>query len=88
MLFSSKHKKEYKYKNKMKLQNLRFQKYDKYAHPIFIASNNDEELENYTTLKHLAERIEEKQYDTFLPIYNSEEFNYSSIRFMKSIIQN
>ena len=68
----------------MKLHNLRFQKYDKYAHPIFIASNNDEELENYTTLKDLAERIEEKQYDTFLPIYNSEEFNYSCIRFMKN----
>ena len=68
----------------MKLHNLRFQKYDKYAHPIFIASNNDEEVENYTSLKDLAERIEEKQYDTFLPIYNSEEFNYSSIRFTKN----
>jgi hypothetical protein len=68
----------------MKLQNLRFQKFDKFEHPIFIASNTPEELENHTTLKDLAERLIEKQYDTFLPIYNSEEFNYSSIRFMKN----
>jgi hypothetical protein len=66
----------------MKIQNLRFQKYDRYGHPIFIASKT--ELENYTTLQNLAERLREKQYDTFLPIYNSIEFNYSSIRFMKN----
>jgi hypothetical protein len=67
------------------LQKIRFQKYDKYSNPVFIASSKKpDESKNYETLKDYAEKLEDKQYDTYLPIYNSQEYNYSSIRFCKS----
>jgi hypothetical protein len=65
----------------MKIQNLRFQKLDKYQNPVFIASRDDS---NYTLLADLAKRLREKNYDTFLPIYSSVEFNYATIRFTKN----
>ena len=70
----------------MKLQSLRFKSYDKFGHPVFIASSSrPDESENYETLKGYAEKLVEKEYDTFLPIYSSEQFSYASIRFMKNI---
>ena len=50
-----------------------------------IASNTrPEELQNYETLKNYAEKLEEKQYDSYLPIYHSLEYNYATIRFVKN----
>jgi hypothetical protein len=67
------------------LQKIRFQKYDKFSNPVFIVSSQKpDELENYKILKEYANKLEDKQYDTYLPIYNSTEYNYSSIRFGKS----
>lgn len=67
------------------LLRLRFQKYDKYENPIFIASSKmDIESENFQILKEYAEKLEEKDYDTYLPIYHSELYNYTTIRFKKN----
>lgn len=66
------------------LIKLRFQKYDKYANPVFIASNsNPDEKENYEILSEYAQKLVEKQYDTYLPIYQSVEHDFCSIRFKK-----
>lgn len=67
------------------LKSIRFQKNDKFGNIVMIASNTKtEELENYEILKNYAEKLEEKQYDTYLPIFQSEEHNYSTIRFAKN----
>ena len=67
------------------IQKIRFQKYDDYNNAIFIASSKKhEEVDNYNELKSLADKLEEKQYDTFMPIYHSTEYNYSTIRFKKN----
>lgn len=67
------------------LLRLRFQKYDKYENPIFIASSQKAtESENFNTLKEYAEKLEEKDYGTYLPIYHSELYNYTTIRFKKN----
>jgi hypothetical protein len=65
----------------MKIQNLRFQKLDAYKNSVFIAGKDEE---NFKTLSELAQKLHEKKYDTFLPIYSSVEFNYSTIRFTKN----
>ena len=66
------------------LKSIRFQKKDKYENSIFICSElNPEEEENCETLKTMALKLNES-YDTFLPIYYSENYNYSSIRFSKN----
>ena len=72
------------------LLRLRFQKYDKYDNPIFIASspkansNQAGESENFQILKEYAEKLEEKDYGTYLPIYHSNLYNYATIRFKKN----
>lgn len=67
------------------LMKLRFQKYDKYDNPIFIASSKKNiESENFHILKEYAEKLEEKDYGTYLPIYHSELYNYTTIRFKKN----
>ena len=64
---------------------LRFQKFDKYQNSIFICSSTKEdEKESYDTLKKYYEKIYETT-DTFLPIYDSLEYNYVTIRFKKNI---
>ena len=65
--------------------NLRFQKYDKFQNPVFIASKGQiEEKEAYDKLKDYYDKLEEKDFGTFLPIYHSSEHNYSTIRFKKN----
>ena len=61
---------------------LRFLKYDQYKHPIFIASNRkDTEIASFNKLRDYAEKIREKEYDTFNPIYYDVENQFASIRF-------
>ena len=67
------------------IQNLRFQKCDKYSNPVFIASKiRPDELDNYNTLAEYAQKLEDKQYDTYMPIYKSVEFNFASLRIKKN----
>jgi hypothetical protein len=62
---------------------LRFQKFDQFNNAIFICSSTkDDELEDYKKLKAYYEKIY-KMSDTFLPIYDSLEYNYATIRFKK-----
>ena len=63
------------------LKNIRFQKVDKYDNLIFIA--NKTEKENYDDLKDKALKLENR-FETFMPIFHSEKFNYSTIRFVKN----
>ena len=65
----------------MKL-NLRFLKYDQYKHPIFIASSRkDSEIASFNKLRDYSEKIREKEYNTFNPIYYDLENQFASIRF-------
>ena len=68
------------------LKSLRFQKYDKYDNPIFIASaSKPEEEDNFEILKNIHDKLEKKEYGCFLPVYNSDTYGYSSIRFKKNV---
>ena len=66
------------------ISNLRFQKTDQYS-AIFIV-NQKQEPSTYKTLTRYANKLSKKYEDSFLPIYNSEQYNYSTIRFKKSFI--
>ena len=67
------------------LKSIRFQKTDKFNNIVMIASKSKpNELENYETLKKYAEKLENKDYGTYLPIYNSPQYNYSTIKFFKN----
>ena len=68
------------------LKNLRFNKFDKYDNPVFIASHK--EKENYDDLKNKANKLEAKNLHTFLPIYHSEKFKFATIRFVKNFQKN
>jgi len=49
-----------------------------------IASGSmDSEQENYENLKELAQKLDDKDFGTYLPIFNSTQYNYSTIRFKK-----
>ena len=62
--------------------NLRFLKYDQYKHPIFIASSRkDTEIAAFNKLREYSEKIREKEYDTFNPIYYDVKNQFASIRF-------
>ncbi len=64
-----------------KLQ-LRFQKYDQFNNPVFIASKGQEdEKESYDRLKSYHKQLSEPNYGTFLPIFHSSVHGYSTIRF-------
>jgi len=66
------------------LKSIRFQKLDQYDNPVFISSGDRaDEIDNYTQLKKFSEQLSDK-YDTFLPIFHSDVFNFSTIRFKKS----
>ena len=61
---------------------LRFLKYDDFKNPVFIASlRKDTEVAAFNKLCQYYERIKEKEYDTFLPIYYDERNQFASIRF-------
>lgn len=67
------------------LKSIRFQKNDKFDNPIFIASSKHAgDSENFQILKDYAEKLEDKDYGTYLPIYHSELYNYTTIRFKKN----
>jgi hypothetical protein len=61
------------------IQNIRFHKFDQYS-AIFI-SNKRQEPETYEQLKKYYERLYSDYPDKFLPIFNSDINEYSSIRF-------
>ena len=78
--------------NSTKILTVRFSKFDQYSNPVFITSNNDckyaynlEEAASYNILKKYHQKLFDKEYDTFLPIYHSEEHEYATIRLKKSI---
>ena len=58
----------------------RFQKRDLYDHPVFICNEKCEQP-SYEKLKKYYAKLKNSNYDTFLPIYHSEEFEYCTIRF-------
>lgn len=64
------------------LSSIRFNKFDKYDNPVFIASHKDKE--NYNDLKNKADKLNAKNLNTFLPIYHSEKFKFATIRFVKN----
>jgi hypothetical protein len=67
------------------LKNIRFNKFDLFLNPVFICSSeNENEYENYKQLKSYAKQLKKKFPDIFLPIYNSEEYNFSSIKICKN----
>ena len=70
------------------LSLIRFKKYDQFDNPVFIASLksevNAEENNNFNKLKKYHSKLENKQYDTFLPIYHNPEYGYCTIRFIKN----
>ena len=68
------------------LKNLRFNKFDKYDNPVYIASHK--EKDNYEDLKDKANKLEAKNLHTFLPIYHSEKFKFATIRFVKNFQKN
>ena len=66
------------------INSIRFHKYDQYGNSIMIASGSmDSEQENYENLKELAQKLDDKDFGTYLPIFNSTQYNYSTIRFKK-----
>lgn len=67
------------------LKSIRFQKFDQYQNPVFIASSNKaDEKEMYDLLKSYSDKLENQTYGTFLPIYSNEAYRYATIRFKKS----
>lgn len=66
------------------LKNIRFQKYDDYSNPVFMATSKEDESANYETLKIYSEKLINREYGTFMPIYHNEEYEFSTIRFMKN----
>ena len=68
------------------IQNLRFQKYDLYQNPIFIASGDREaESLNFNELKTIYDKLVQKDFGTFLPIFHSDIYNYVTIRGNKNL---
>ena len=67
------------------LKSIRFLKNDKFNNIVMIASKSKPtEIENYDKLKSYYEKLIEKNYETYLPIFNSVENNYSTIKFFKN----
>ena len=60
--------------------NLRFQKNDRYGHPIFICScKNIDENVGFNKLTNMSKKIDALNLKTFLPIYKTSD--YATIRF-------
>lgn len=60
--------------------NLRYQKQDDYSNCIFIASQKYEPVV-YKTLAKYSKKLVDKEYDTFIPIFHNNVFEYCTIRF-------
>ena len=65
------------------LKSIRFQKFDTYENPVFIA-NSIKEPVMFAKLTKFHKQLQKKNYDTFLPIYSDDEKGYASIRFKKN----
>ena len=65
------------------LTSIKFKANDKYDNPVFVASKKVDEV-NYVILEELSHKLEEKDFQTFLPIYANSEFQYATIRFFKN----
>ena len=63
----------------MSLKNIRFQKTDDYNNSIFIATSD--EKANYKLLSSYSQKLINKDFDTFLPIYHNDEYKFTTIRF-------
>jgi hypothetical protein len=62
---------------------LRYQKRSDYDDYVFLADpDKEDEVKSYEKLKDLSEKLA-KSYDTYLPIFHSEDHNVCSIRFKK-----
>ena len=62
------------------LQGIRFQKFDKYDNPVFIA-NSEKEEKLFKQLKKHEKKLKNLNINTFLPIYSNDEKQYATIRF-------
>ena len=63
-----------------KTLTIRFQKFDKFNNPIFCCNKeNPEEKETFDTLKKWYNKLDDKCFGTFLPVYSTNKF--ASIRF-------
>ena len=65
-------------------KNIRFQKLDKFNNAVFIV-NSKKEPKAFVKLCKMHTQLEEKNYETFLPIYSDLEKSYATIRFKKNI---
>jgi hypothetical protein len=63
--------------------NLKFQKEDRFSNPVFIAAESTDP-ENCAKLKNIHEKLVEREYETFLPVYHSEEYSYATLRLKKN----
>ena len=68
---------------KMPKINIKFQKFDKFQNPVFIATKENNESA-YEKLVKYHKKLEKKNYDTFLPIFAHPEHSYATIRFYKN----
>ena len=65
--------------------NLRFQKYDKYDLPVFICCpKNIDEKDSHNKLKIYHAKLQALNLNTFLPIYASNKYAFTTVRFKKS----
>ena len=65
-------------------KSIRFQKLDKFNNMVFIVNGkNPNETDNFNKLKQDYRSLKDK-YDTYLPIYYNEEYDYCTIRFYKN----
>lgn len=63
--------------------NLRYQKNDKFDNQIFIAHTQKDEA-SFKILKKYHQKLVDRDYDTFLPIYHNDQYGYCTVRFKKS----
>ena len=66
-------------------ENLKFQKLDQFNNFVFIASEQSDP-ENYEKIKRIYEKLS-SNYETYLPVYHNEQYNYCTIRFQKFSIK-
>lgn len=62
------------------LSSVKFSKYDQYNNPKFVSKDGP----NFNILKDYATKLIEKKYNTYLPIYYSDIYSYTTITFKKN----
>ena len=66
-------------------KNLKFQKYDQFSNFVFIAGEQTDP-DNYEKIKSMYDKLSNK-FETYLPVYHNEQYNYCTIRFQKYSIK-